>query len=162
MSDYVYQEPVNPALDLLPEGDYEYTVTGLISQPYTTNAGNYVLPLKLAVGPGKLTMWAYPSVGESKQGNPYDSIAPFLKSCGKNPKPGQRADLSENNLKGARGMCHVKVEIAEAGQMKGKEVNKVHYFIWDNAAGTPKSQQMPVPVTGAGPRVSDEPDDIPF
>jgi hypothetical protein len=152
--DYRYQEPTGPSVDLLPEGQYRYLVTGLISEAYTNNGGNFVLPVKLAVGPDKLSIWDWPSAGLTKAGDPYDNIAAFLKSCGKNPKPGERPDLSEQNLKGARGMCQIKIEIAGAGTMKGKEVNKVHYYIWNQgtpgAAAPVVSQQQP------------EPDDIPF
>jgi hypothetical protein len=159
--DYRYQEPVNPGLTLFPEGDYPYIVAGLVSEPYTTNNGNFVLPLKLAVGPEKLTIWDYPSAGKTKNDQPYDSIAPFLKSCGRNPKPGERPDLTEQALKGARGMCHLKVIVSEGGSMKGKEVNKVAYYIWGS---TPDQSSKPVPVKKAfEPSVVDEePDDIPF
>jgi hypothetical protein len=160
MSDYVYQEPQGgPAFDLLPEGQYPYIVTGVLSEPYQTNAGNTVLPLKLAVGPGKNTIWDYPSAGKTGGGQPYDNIAPFLKSCGRNPAPGQRADLTERALVGARGICQIKIEIAGGGQLKGKEVNKVHYYIFDAKA---KPVQQSMPVQRQQPPDDTEPDDIPF
>jgi hypothetical protein len=162
--DYVYQEPTErPGMpDLLPEDDYDYIVAGLNGTVYTSNAGNVVLPIKLLVGPARASIWDYPNAGRTKQGNPYDQIAGFLKSCGKNPKPGQKPDLSEDNLKGARGRCHVQVEVAEAGSMKGKEVNRIQYYIYDDKGGS----KHPAPVPKNSPTVvrkpDVEPDDIPF
>jgi hypothetical protein len=161
--DYVYQEPAERPgrADLLPEDDYDYTVAGLNGQVYTSNAGNVVLPVKLLVGPSKASIWDWPNAGVGKSG-PYDQIAAFLKSCGKNPAAGQRPDLSEDNLKGARGRCHVNVEIAEAGTMKGKEVNRIQYYIYDNKGGPKHSAPVPKNSPTVVRKPDAEPDDIPF
>ena len=157
MSDYVYHDPVQPSFGPLPEGQYPFTVADIPNEPYTSQKGNYVLPLKLAVGPEKVPLYDNPSAGVTKNGDPYDTIAPFLKAIGRNPKPGERADLSKGNLVGARGEVQLKIEKAAKGSMAGKEVNKVDYYIWNHANGTSST------MVKAGPRVEDvEPDDIPF
>jgi hypothetical protein len=152
-TDYVYHEPVQPTFGPLPEGQYPFQVTDVISEPYTSRNGNTVLPVKLAVGPEKVPLYDNPSAGIGKAG-PYDNIASFLKCIGRNPKSGERADLSKGHLVGARGELMLKVETAQMGRLAGKPVNKVAYYIWKNADGTTRA------IVKAGPDI--EPDDIPF
>lgn len=150
---YDYKPPTEHNFGLLPDGQYPFVVIE-VSDLYTSNKGNTVLPVKLAVGPDKLWVFDSPNAGVTKDGRPYDRIAEFLVAVRRDPKPGQRADLSKNNLVGARGEVMIKREEATQGSMKGKLVNRVDFYIWAQPAATS---------TSIVPRQEDiEPDDIPF
>jgi hypothetical protein len=151
---YVFREPESPNFGLLEDGgQYSFTVAELTRELYTSNKGNAVLGLRLAVGPDKVTVFDNPGAGETAAGKPYDTIAGFLRSIGRNPKDGERANLSAANLVGARGECVIKIEVAEQGALKGKKVNRVHYYLW-NTTG---------PTKAIVPKQEDqEPDNIPF
>jgi hypothetical protein len=153
-TEYVFHEPESPNSALLEDGgQYSFTVAELTRELYTSAKGNAVLGLRLAVGPEKVSVFDNPSAGESGTGKPYDNIASFLRSIGRNPKDGQRANLSAANLVGARGECVIKIEVAEQGALKGKKVNRVHYYVW-NTTG---------PTKAIVPKPEDqEPDNIPF
>lgn len=128
--DYVYQEPKQPDFGPLPPGDYPFTVAE-VQPTYISEAGNFVLPVRLAVGDQGVPVFDSPSAGASSKIGPYDRIAAFLKCINKHVAPGQKPDLSNANLKGARGYLRLKVEIAQQGQLAGKPVNRVHYYILD-------------------------------
>jgi hypothetical protein len=103
------------------------------------------------------------SAGLTKKGDSYDTIAGFLASISRNPKPGEIANLTRDYLVGATGQVQLKVEIAEKGTLKGKEVNKVAFYIWNSetAAGTSTAittKKQPA----RAPDDDGAPDDIPF
>ena len=156
---YVYHDPVQPAFGPLPDGQYPFVVTDLPNEPYTSKNGNFVLPVKIAIGPEKVPLYDNPSAGLTSKGNPYDNIAAFLRAINRNPKNGERPDLSKGHLIGARGEVMLKQEIAEQGNLKGKPVNKVHYYIWNKE--TAASGAL-VPAGGPAAQGQVEPDNIPF
>jgi hypothetical protein len=152
-NDYVYHEPVQPNFGPLPEGQYSFIVTDIPSEPYTSRNGNVVLPVKLAIGPNKVPLYDNPSAGKTSKGNQYDIIAAFLKCINRNPGDGQTANLSKQNLIGARGELMLKIEIAKEGTLIGKPVNKVDYYIWNKEPGAALVPAKQGHV---------DPDDIPF
>lgn len=126
MSTYKFkQPPPRPTLGPLPEGDYNYTVTDC-QEPYESNAGNSVLPIKLAIEPDDTPVFANPWTGYTSSGDFRDNIAEFLVSC--NRAPAEGAEPNWARVIGAKGRCHLKVEIAAKGNLAGKEVNKVGWF----------------------------------
>jgi len=167
---YTYQEPVKPVFGPIPAGDYDFAVTSVNPIYRSKPNNNLVLPVVLAVGPDKTPVYDNPSAGVGKNG-PYDNIAGFLKAIGKNPKPGERPNLSATNLVGARGAARIKIEIAQEGKLAGQEVNKVHYYLWedDRKAGDQEPPDVPRSRPGDGkaiipppPAAKGEPRDIPF
>jgi hypothetical protein len=120
---------------------------------------NRVLPVTLAVGPDRATVFDNPSVGLTKKGDPYDNIAKFLKAVGRNPKSGERANLSASYVVGAKGWAHIKQEKAELGKLAGKMVNKVAWYIWDENIVVEPAGKLPPPPKAAAKL---EPDNIPW
>lgn len=152
MSDeYVYNEPTGPQLHLLEPADYDFQVTS-VNPPYRATSGNYVLPVVLAVGPDRITVHDNPSAGVTKKGDTYDTLGQFLKSCGRNPKTGERPNLSPGHLVGARGAVHIKNEVAEQGKLAGQLVNKVGYYLYevDRKAGDAMPPDVPRSKPGDG------------
>jgi hypothetical protein len=152
---YIYHDPIQPTFGPLPDGQYSFVVTDVTGDPYTSKSGNFVLPVKLAVGPEKVPIYDNPSAGVTAKGAPYDNIAAFLRAIGRNPKSGQQPNLSKSHLVGARGELVLKTETAQMGALKGKPVNKVHYYVWNKEGHNS-------PATKAASQAQADPDDIPF
>jgi hypothetical protein len=151
--DYTYQPSERPDFaGVLTEGEYDFVVTEA-NEMYRSDKGNLVLPVKLAVGKQRVTVFDSPSAGKDKNGEAYDRIANFLESIGKAPEPGQKANLGRKHLEGSKGRARIKVEVASMGKLAGKDVNKVHYYL------SPAS--LTAGATTAGSQ-DNEPDDIPF
>jgi hypothetical protein len=124
---YIYREPVQP----LREGRYSFQVTDLHGEPYTSRNGNFVLPVQLAVGPDDVTIYDNPSAGVTKTGDKYDDISPFLLCIWRNPKEGERPDLSRGNLVGARGELMLKIaKVRRRGLTQA--VIRVARYIWND------------------------------
>ena len=123
MNTYKYNEPSPPPqFGPIPEGDYNFTVIEA-GEPYHSAAGNFVLAVKLQVGPEKAHVYDNPWAGDNG-----DKIAQFLKACGRAPAIGQ--EPAWNKLIGAKGRCHIKIETAQQGKLAGKPVNKVSWYIF--------------------------------
>jgi len=146
----------------LPEGDYNFRVTSA-DEPYESKAGNQVLPLELDVDEHKV--FANPWTGTTKDGQERDGIAEFLLAVNRAPAVGAEPDWKR--LVGAKGVCRLKVEIAQQGALAGKEVNKVQFFHapkqvdkvtreYKQAQAATRSKAQP----GGG--AGTDPDDIPF
>jgi hypothetical protein len=151
--DYTYQPSERPDFaGVLTEGDYDFVVTEA-NEMYRSDKGNLVLPVKLAVGKQRVTVFDSPSAGKNKNGEAYDRIANFLEAIGKAPQAGQKANLGRKHLEGSKGRARIKVEVATMGKLAGKDVNKVHYYISPVSASAS-------PAVAAGQ--DNEPDDIPF
>jgi hypothetical protein len=126
MSSYIYKgEPESRVFGAIPAGDYNFIVASA-AEPYTSKSGNLVLPLRLTILPQDIPVFANPWCGEDSSGNQRDGIAEFLLCVNRAPKVGEEPDWDK--LVGARGKCRIKVEIAQAGALAGKEVNKVAFF----------------------------------
>lgn len=130
-TNYRYQEPSKPILELLSPGEYEFTVLESEPPKLKETTGNFVMAVKLSVGPQHKHVYDYPWSGESG-----DKIAGFLKSCNRAPEPGKEPNWSR--IVGAKGRCRIKVEPA-----KGDfgESNKVSYYVFakDVKEGAPQS-----------------------
>jgi hypothetical protein len=177
MSNYIYRgEPEQRVFGALPEGDYNYVVSEC-SEPYQKDNGNWVLAVRLAIQPSGTTVFSNPWTGTDKNGQERDGIAEFLVSCNRAPKLGTEPDWAK--IVGARGRCRLKVEIAQMGQLAGKEVNKVGWFhapkqVGPNAEQAPRQSYSQEEYNQAGaeavkkaggpvrPDLEPEPDDIPF
>jgi len=172
MSTYKYGgEPPTRTFGALPEGDYSFVVA-TADEPYTNpKSGNLVLPVRLNILPEMVPVFANPWCGETSNGEHRDGIAEFLLAVNRAPKVGEEPDWAK--LVGARGKCHIKVEIAQAGTLAGKEVNKVGWFIRPKQVGpTTEQPQSYSPdefakarkeaAQRAGSPSNDELQDIPF
>jgi hypothetical protein len=171
MSSYIYRgEPEQRVFGALPEGDYSYVVAEC-GEPYQKDNGNWVLAVKLAIQPTGVTVFANPWTGTTSAGDERDGIAEFLISCNRAPKPGTEPAWAK--IVGARGRCRLKVEIAQMGQLAGKEVNKVGWFQAPKqvgpAAEPTRQSYSPEEVAQASKTAQSaagggdiEPDDIPF
>lgn len=160
---YKYNEPSPaPTFGPLPEGEYAFTVLQC-GELYTSSAGNTVLPVKLAVGKENAHVFDRPWSGPNG-----DRIAGFLKSCNCAPAAGQEPDWRK--IEGANGRVRLKIEVATAGSMAGKQVNRVNYYIYADSVTQPqtfttaqvKQREMQSRKAVHDPDLDVEPDDIPF
>ena len=178
MSNYRFQKPPpRPEFGPLPEGDYSFVVTEA-DESYMSEKGNEVLPLKLAIQPNGVPVFANPWARTEKSAiqDGRDQIAEFLLCVNRVPKEGEEPNWK--GLIGAKGKCRLTTEKAQQGALAGKEVNKVHYFYTPKqadagkAADKPsatqqnftssefqKARQQQMATAGAG---EPEPDDIPY
>ena len=163
MSTYRFHTPpsVRSVFEPLPEDDYDFKVAQA-DEPYPSPAGNTVLPLKLLIAPDNVPVWANPWDGVDKNGKKRYGIAEFLLCVNRAPAEDEEPDWSA--LVGAKGRCHLKVEVAKVGALAGKEVNKVAWFHVPRQLSKPQAaisvaQQV---VKHKLDKQDDEPDDIPF
>jgi hypothetical protein len=141
MSSYRFNDPpARPNFGPLKEGDYPFVVAEC-DEPYQSNAGNYVLPLKLSIQPDGTPVFDNPWAGTDKNGDDRDGIAEFLLAVNRAPKRGQEPNWSK--VVGAKGKCHLKVVIAEKGNLAGKEVNKVGWYFVPKQIGPAAETQEP-------------------
>ena len=173
MSEYRFKEPPPaPTFGPLAEGDYMVTVVEC-GEPYINpKSGNYVLAVKLAVGPEGVPVFYNPWAGTDSNGNERDGIADMLIALNRAPKPGQEPDWKR--VVGAKGKAKIKIEIAGQGSLAGKPVNKVAYFYRPRQIGPSATPEQPATYskteadkaakqTKASAAPSNvEPDDIPF
>ena len=165
MNTYKYQGPPQVARPIgpLPEGEYDFEVTDC-QEPYESKAGNWVLPLKLAILPSRVPVFSNPWTGTTKQGEFRDNIAEFLLSVSRTPAIGQEPDWPK--VIGARGRCRLSVEIAEQGSLKGQPVNRTAWFHVkrETVVGheLDKYKQRAEIIQPKGQVEEVEPDDIPF
>jgi hypothetical protein len=166
-------EPDARVMGALPAGDYAFQIAE-VNDVYESKAGNLVLPVKITIQPQGVPVFANCWVGRDKDGNERDGIAELLLSVNRTPKVGEEPDWDK--LVGARGRCRLKVEIAQAGALAGKDVNKVSFFLRPKQVGPTtnqsqsfteaeieKSQAAIAKVLGVkDPALEVEPDDIPF
>jgi hypothetical protein len=117
--------PPPPSFDPLHPGDYSFEVVECGS-PYQSSAGNLVLPLKLAILPDRVAVYSNPWCGTDKNGGSRDGIAEFLLCVGRAPREGQEPDWT--SMVGAKGKCHLKLEVAQAGKLAGQQINTVGWF----------------------------------
>lgn len=168
-SSYKYRgAPETRAFGPLPQGDYSFVVTGT-DAPYYKN-DKWILALKLTIQPQGIPVFANPWSGIDKNGEDRDGIAEFLLAINRTPAPGDEPEWGR--LIGAKGKCRLKVEIAQAGALEGKEVNKVAFFYrpktLDLAKPSPAKPSVAEPSTAQrsptpkDPDLDVEPDDIPF
>ena len=148
----------------LPEGDYGFVVAN-VEEPYIHNvSGNLVLPLKLTIEPHGVTVFHNPWKGTTRDGEERDGIADFLLAVDKAPPEGMEPNW--NALVGAKGRCHLKVELATKGSYSGKEVNKVAWFITPRqlpaAKQWTKEELEAFEAEVRQKQGGDEPDEIPF
>jgi hypothetical protein len=176
MSEYRFKEPSPvPTFGPLPEGDYMATVVEC-GEPYVNpKSGNYVLAVKLAVGPEAVPVFFNPWAGTTTGGDERDDIARFLVAVNRAPKIGTEPDWKR--VVGAKGKCKIKIEIASQGSLAGKPVNRVAFFYAPRQVG-PGAEQPRQSFTEAevkesqakiaktigtkDPDLDVEPDDIPF
>ena len=158
---YIYQgAPEERAFGPLPAGDYTFKIVSA-DPPYFKNE-HWVMPLKVAIEPSGLYVFANPWSGTDRNGEIRDGIAELLVAVNRVPAKGQEPEWDK--LVGARGKCRLKVEVAQVGALAGKEVNKVAFF------HRPKQlveQQLPKvgpkpPVNEPADDLNMEPTDIPF
>jgi hypothetical protein len=117
--------PPPPTLGPLADDDYSFAVASC-ERPYSSNAGNLVLPLKLTILPSGHTVFANPWTGTDKNGDSRDGIAEFLLCVSRAPREGEEPNW--NSIVGARGRCRLKTIVAQAGKLAGKRVNVVGWF----------------------------------
>jgi hypothetical protein len=165
---YRYNEPSTPIFEPLPPGDYDFTVLELTA-PYTKPNGNNVLAVKLQVGKENAHIYDNPSQGIDKNGEPFDKIAGFLKSCNRAPAPGQEPNW--DRIIGAKGRVHTKLEVAAQGKLAGQQVAKVAWYIFNKdikqspQSFTPsqvKQSADEVRRNAGDPDWDAEPSDLPF
>jgi hypothetical protein len=173
-SSYKYRgAPEARAFGPLPKGDYSFVVTGA-DAPYFKN-DKWILAVKLTIQPQGVPVFANPWSGIDKNGEDRDGIAEFLLAINRTPAVGEEPDWGK--LIGAKGKCRLKIEIAQAGALEGKEVNKVAFFHRPKQVGPlaqgprqnfteqeiKKSQAAIAKTLGVkDPDLEPEPDDIPF
>jgi len=140
----------------LPPGDYLFTVAEC-GEPYYKN-DKWILAVRLAIQPGGEAVFANPWSGETKDGEARDGIGDFLLAVNRAPKLGAEPDWKK--VVGARGKCRLKTEVAQAGALEGKEVNKVAFF------HQPKELEvradLPEKLQKMKQAAEEEPQDIPF
>jgi hypothetical protein len=171
---YVYRgAPESRAFGPLPQGDYSFVVSSA-DEPYFKNE-KWILAVKLTIQPQGVPVFANPWSGIDRNGEDRDGIAEFLLAVNRAPAPGDEPEWGR--LIGAKGKCRLKVEIAQAGALEGKEVNKVAFFHRPKQVG-PTTEQTPQSfteaeikasqaaigktLTGKDPDLDVEQDDIPF
>jgi hypothetical protein len=175
MSSYRYKgEPAQRVFGALPEGDYQFVVTEA-GEPYTSNNGNLTMRLRLTIQPSGMSVFANPCIWTDRDDEEQDGIAEFLLAVNRVPKINEEPNWK--SLVGAKGKCRLKVEIAQAGALEGKEVNKVAFFHRPKQVGPlaqgarqnfteaeiKKSQAAIAKTLGLkDPDLEPEPDDIPF
>ena len=160
MSTYRFKAPsARPLFVPKPEGDYDFTVIDC-SPPYASAAGNLVLPVKLAIQPDGMPVFANPWTGTDRNNEERDGIAEFLLAVNRAPKEGQ--EPAWGAIVGARGRCRLKLERASKGALAGQEVNKVAFFHVPKQVGP---SVVPAPAAAPEPQpkeIANDPDDIPF
>jgi hypothetical protein len=165
-----YVEPPENTFELLPEGDYKFTVLETSTIEEQDN-GHEKLSLVLSVNDQKV--WCFLYEGISSKGKHFDMISPFLKTIGQAPTATQAASPKYwASLVGKKGMCHIVQETQVGGKYAGRLQNKVSHFIYaDNirltkTATQPPAQHAPAgapdPTLGHDPDLDIVPDDIPF
>lgn len=125
--------PPRPTSDLLPAGDYAFTVMEA-GEPYQKNNGHWVISLRLAVGPTKVSVFYSPWSGLDRNGEERDQIAEFLIAVNREPKEGERPNWQ--GLVGARGNAKFKV----GRDNKGIERNEVHYVLTPKPLSTSSAE----------------------
>jgi hypothetical protein len=141
--------------------------------PYEKN-NKLVMSVKLTILPDQVPVFANPWCGEDRNGDQHDQIAEFLLCINRVPKIGTEPNWAK--LVGARGRCRLTTEVAQQGNLAGKEVNKVHYWIRPKEVG-PITEKPPRSFTKEevesqrkatakkaerDPDLDDAPDDIPY
>jgi hypothetical protein len=172
MSDYRFREPPPaPTFGPLPEGDYLATVVEC-GEPYVNpKSGNYVLAVKLAVGPEAVPVFYNAWAGTDVNGNERDGIAELCIALNRAPKLGQEPNWKA--LVGAKAKFKIKIETAQQGSLAGKPVNKVAFVYRPKQVGPttepPRQSYSPQEVAQASKTAQAaagggdiEPDDIPF
>jgi hypothetical protein len=173
MSEYRFKEPPPaPTFGPLPEGDYWATITDC-SEPYVNpKSGNYVLAVKLAVGPEAVPVFYNAWAGTDINGNERDGIAELCIALNRAPKPGQEPNWK--SLVGAKAKFKIKIETAQQGSLAGKPVNKVAFVyrvkeVGPTAEQRPRQSYSQAEVEKANKQAQAaagggdlEPDDIPF
>jgi hypothetical protein len=152
--------PEQKAFGPLPAGDYSFVVAHA-DDPYVKN-DKWILPVRLTIQPHGLLVYANPWTGKTKDDEYRDGIAEFLLAVNRAPAPGDEPNWGR--LIGAKGKCRLKVEIAQAGALEGKEVNKVAFFHRPKQVG-PTAEAPRQTESSTRPKDPDldvEPDDIPF
>jgi len=100
-------------------------VVASCDRPYF-KSDKWILAIKLIIEPSGLWVFANPWSGTDKNGENRDGIAEFLLAINRVPEIGSEPDWKR--VISARGKCRLKIEIAGAGALEGKEVNKVAFF----------------------------------
>jgi hypothetical protein len=152
--------------DLLPEGDYNFTVKDA-GEPYFKNE-KWIVQVDLQIENGP-TLRYWPWTGTTLTGDKRDGVGDFLAGIARAPQIGQTVDWSR--LAGAKGRCRLKIQTPTQGKLAGKELNVVAWVYRPKPLReeplrpqTPPPQYSPKPGTAVGPRDPrlNEPDDIPF
>lgn len=159
-TNYRYSEPSKPVFEPLPEADYDYTVLESEPPKLKESTGNFVMAVKLSVGPQNRHVYDHPWSGQSG-----DKIAGFLKSCNRAPEIGKEPNWTR--IVGAKGKCHLKVQPAQ-GQFDAKNVVSYYLYAKDIKDGSFTPSQVSQGETEARKNAGDpdldptEPDQIPF
>ena len=122
---YVFNDPPSQETRALQPGDYNFKVLSC-DAPYKSDAGNWVLPLKLVILPAHVTVYANPWCGTNKHGEKRDGIGDFLLAVNRVPRTGEEPNWGL--AVGAQGRCHLKVEVAQCGRFSGHRINVVGWF----------------------------------
>lgn len=131
---YSYSQSSPQSFGPLPAGDYQFTVTEC-GEPDLKESGNWVLAVRLAVGPEGATVfdnpWARSEKSATQDGR--DGIAQFLESI--NMAPARGKDPNWKACVGKKGKLKLKIEKANQGKLAGQDVNKVSFYFAPTKAG---------------------------
>jgi hypothetical protein len=155
-------------LEILPEGDYGFTISDF-DPPYQKSDGKWVLKVRLEILGQTIfdAVWS----GETSTGEQRDQIGELLLCVNRAPALGEEPDW--RRIAGAKGKCHLKVEIAQQGALAGKQRNVVSFYYRPKEIGptteikqdfNPEelTKQKAQSAKAAGKPDDIGPDDIPF
>lgn len=131
-------EPAQPTFSLLPAGDYSFVVTECGDPVFKEDTKNWVLAVRLAVGPEKVPVfdnpWARSEQSEKQDGR--DGIAQFLMAINMAPAAGKDPDWK--GCIGKKGTCKIKIE----NDQNGTPRNKIAFYFAPKQAGGMSGQSV--------------------
>jgi len=157
MPSYTYNEPEEREFEVLPEGEYAFTITEVFAFE-VAKSGNEYLPLKIAVkSPKGNTVNVFDNLVFTEKAK--FRIDQLLKSIGKAPAPGTAEDFDDPTwLVGCKGVVKLKIETYNSNNR-----NKVDAYLFKKATvegrmvTTAKRAEAPVAT-----QQEEEHDNIPF
>lgn len=129
---YRYDEPKEAAYEPLPEGDYGFTVVS-VEPTYNNEKGTFILPVEIHLADTQRKIKCWLSAGYTQKNEPFDMIAPFLKSVRRNPAVGEEPDFSSRNIIGSTGVAHIKEKPykGDKAEYEGMSFPAVAYWKYD-------------------------------